>query len=157
MVSFISRQPKLPGYRPLTPALDSNRSPYTSIDLHLVHPSVFHEPCLQGKCSRNQDPAVDYFYSAAKRRSRGALWPIFAPALIGRFFMREFATSSQESGPNRNSSSIGHNTWPNNSPSSATASRSLPAKVRQHKTRGAASGGGFSTGWAVIQPLDALL
>jgi thymidylate synthase len=25
---------------------------------------------------------VDYFYSAAKRRSRGALWPIFAPALI---------------------------------------------------------------------------
>jgi non-heme chloroperoxidase len=25
---------------------------------------------------------MDYFYSAAKHRSRGALWPIFAPALI---------------------------------------------------------------------------
>ncbi len=25
---------------------------------------------------------MDYFYSAAKLRSRGALWPIFAPALI---------------------------------------------------------------------------
>lgn len=25
---------------------------------------------------------MDYFYSAAKPRSRGALWPIFAPALI---------------------------------------------------------------------------
>ncbi len=34
--------------------------------------------------SRNQVPAVDYFYSAAKHRSRGALWPIFAPALIHR-------------------------------------------------------------------------
>ena len=32
--------------------------------------------------SRNQVPAVDYFYSAAKHRSRGALWPIFAPALV---------------------------------------------------------------------------
>ena len=27
---------------------------------------------------------MDYFYSAAKHRSRGALWPIFAPALIPR-------------------------------------------------------------------------
>ena len=27
---------------------------------------------------------MDYFYSAAKHRSRGALWPIFAPALIHR-------------------------------------------------------------------------
>jgi hypothetical protein len=26
---------------------------------------------------------VAYFYSAAERRSRGALWPSFAPALIG--------------------------------------------------------------------------
>jgi hypothetical protein len=25
---------------------------------------------------------VDYFYSAAEHRSRGALWPIFTPALI---------------------------------------------------------------------------
>jgi hypothetical protein len=25
---------------------------------------------------------VAYFYSAAERRSRGALWPSFAPALI---------------------------------------------------------------------------
>ena len=30
----------------------------------------------------NQDPAVDYFYSAAKRRFRSALWSIFAPALM---------------------------------------------------------------------------
>jgi len=35
----ISRKPKLPGYRPLTLALDSNRSPYTSVNLHLEHPS----------------------------------------------------------------------------------------------------------------------
>jgi hypothetical protein len=28
-----------------------------------------------------RNPA-DYFYSAAEHRSRGALWPIFAPALI---------------------------------------------------------------------------
>jgi hypothetical protein len=48
---------------------------------------VFHEPCLQGKRSRNQVPAVDYFYSAAKRRSRGALWSIFAPALIDNHLM----------------------------------------------------------------------
>jgi hypothetical protein len=27
---------------------------------------------------------VAYFYSAAERRSRGALWPSFAPALITR-------------------------------------------------------------------------
>jgi len=26
---------------------------------------------------------VAYFYSAAEHRSRGALWPSFAPALIG--------------------------------------------------------------------------
>ncbi len=25
---------------------------------------------------------MDYFYSAAERRSRGVLWPIFTPALI---------------------------------------------------------------------------
>jgi hypothetical protein len=43
---------------------------------------VFHEPCLKGKCSSNQVPAVDYFYSAAALRLRDALWPIFAPALI---------------------------------------------------------------------------
>jgi len=35
----ISRKPKLPGYRPLTPAFDSNRSPNTSVNLHLEHPS----------------------------------------------------------------------------------------------------------------------
>jgi hypothetical protein len=28
------------------------------------------------------NPAVDYFYSAATRRSRGVLWPIFTPARI---------------------------------------------------------------------------
>jgi malonate decarboxylase gamma subunit len=45
--------------------------------------------------SRNQVPAVDYFYSAAKRRSCGALWPIFAPALIlvaGHAFSGGFLT-----------------------------------------------------------------
>jgi hypothetical protein len=31
--------------------------------------------------SQNQNPA-DYFYSAATRRSRGVLWPIFTPARI---------------------------------------------------------------------------
>jgi hypothetical protein len=34
-----ARQSKLPRYRPLTPALHQNRSPYTPIDLHWVHPS----------------------------------------------------------------------------------------------------------------------
>ncbi len=29
---------------------------------------------------------MDYFYSAAKPRSHGALWPIFAPALITVFY-----------------------------------------------------------------------
>ena len=28
---------------------------------------------------------MDYFYSAAELRSSGALWPIFAPALIARW------------------------------------------------------------------------
>jgi hypothetical protein len=45
-------------------------------------PPVFHEPCHQSNSSRNQDPAVANFYSAAERRSRGALWPSFAPARI---------------------------------------------------------------------------
>jgi hypothetical protein len=35
----LSRKPKLLGYRSLTPALNTNRSPYTSINLHLEHPS----------------------------------------------------------------------------------------------------------------------
>jgi hypothetical protein len=43
---------------------------------------VSHKPTLPGNGSRNKDPAVDYFYSAAKHRSRGVLWSIFAPALI---------------------------------------------------------------------------
>ena len=43
---------------------------------------MFHEPCHQRNRSRNQDPAVDYFYSAAEHRSRGALWSSFAPARI---------------------------------------------------------------------------
>src|ERR1039458_1373759 len=45
-------------------------------------PPVSHEPCLQGNSSRKQDPAVANFYSAAAPRSRGALWPSFAPARI---------------------------------------------------------------------------
>jgi hypothetical protein len=40
-----------------------------------------------------QDPAVAYFYSARAHRSRGALWPSFAPALIGEL------RSSEHSGP----------------------------------------------------------
>ena len=43
---------------------------------------MFHEPRHLGNSSRKQDPAVDYFYSAAVRRSRGALWPSFALARI---------------------------------------------------------------------------
>ena len=43
---------------------------------------MFHEPCQQGNSSRKQDPAVDYFYSAAEHRSRGALWLGFALARI---------------------------------------------------------------------------
>ena len=43
---------------------------------------MFHKPCHQGNSSRNQDPAVDYFYSAAKLCKSGALWHGFAPALI---------------------------------------------------------------------------
>src|ERR1019366_3588617 len=35
----LSRKTKLPGYRSLTPALDTNRTPYTPVYLHLEHPS----------------------------------------------------------------------------------------------------------------------
>ena len=35
----LPRQPKLPGYRSLTPALYTNRLPYTPVYLHLEHPS----------------------------------------------------------------------------------------------------------------------
>jgi hypothetical protein len=35
----LSRQPKLPGYRTLTPALDTNRPTHTPVYLHLEHPS----------------------------------------------------------------------------------------------------------------------
>ena len=35
----LSRQPELPGYRTLAPALDTNRPPYSTVDLHLEHPS----------------------------------------------------------------------------------------------------------------------
>src|ERR1035437_9002110 len=51
-------------------------------------PPVSHKPPLPGNGSRNKDPAVDYFYSAAKHRSRGVLLSIFAPALIRiRYFL----------------------------------------------------------------------
>ncbi len=40
------------------------------------------KPSHPGNSSRNEDPAVDYFYSAAMHRSRGVLWPSFAPARI---------------------------------------------------------------------------
>jgi hypothetical protein len=35
----LSRKSKLPGYRSLTPALNTNRTPYTPVYLHLEHPS----------------------------------------------------------------------------------------------------------------------
>ncbi len=35
----LPRQPKIPGYRSLTPALNTNRTPYTPVYLHLEHPS----------------------------------------------------------------------------------------------------------------------
>jgi hypothetical protein len=35
----LSLQPELPGYRTLTPALDTNRLPNTTVGLHLEHPS----------------------------------------------------------------------------------------------------------------------
>jgi len=44
---------------------------------------------------------VDYFYSAAMRRSRGALWPSFAPALIG---LGIYAVAALTSLPNRHHS-----------------------------------------------------
>jgi hypothetical protein len=43
---------------------------------------VSHETCRKSNSSWNQDPAVAYFYSAAKHRFRGVLWSIFALALI---------------------------------------------------------------------------
>jgi hypothetical protein len=82
-VGQFRRANSLPGYRPLTPALNTNRPPHTPVYLHLVHPSGVPWTTLPMQhSSRNQDPAVDYFYSAAKHRSRGVLWPIFTPALI---------------------------------------------------------------------------
>jgi hypothetical protein len=39
LVHRLSRQPKLPSHRTLAPALDTNRSPYTSVNLYLEHPS----------------------------------------------------------------------------------------------------------------------
>ena len=35
----LSRQPEIPGYRTLTPAFHANRSPNTTVYLHLEHPS----------------------------------------------------------------------------------------------------------------------
>jgi protein ImuB len=40
---------------------------------------------------------VDYFYSAAKHRSRGVLWPIFTPALIA-YVVRDAAGPVRVSG-----------------------------------------------------------
>jgi hypothetical protein len=49
-------------------------------------PPVSHETCRKSNSSWNQDPAVAYFYSAAKHRFRGVLWSIFALALIAVLF-----------------------------------------------------------------------
>ena len=54
-----------------------------------------HGPCIEGKRPQNQDPAVDCFYSAAKRRSRRVLWSIFALALTPA---EELATLIHETG-----------------------------------------------------------
>ena|ERR1035438_4093402 len=74
-------QSKIPRYRPLTSALYQNRSPYTPVDLHLVHPSgVPRSRYLRQARRETKNPAV-YFYSATPRRSRGVVWPSIAPAL----------------------------------------------------------------------------
>jgi hypothetical protein len=39
---------------------------------------------------------VDYFYSAAERRARGAPWPSFAPALIPTLVTVRFAIKNGE-------------------------------------------------------------
>jgi hypothetical protein len=44
-------------------------------------PPVCHRVADQGNSPQNQSPAVDPFYTATKRRSRGALRSIFAQAL----------------------------------------------------------------------------
>jgi hypothetical protein len=62
---------------------------------------VSHEPCLKGKRPQDQDPAVDFFYSAAKRRSRGVLWSIFALALIIFVERIREAAESHESHPGK--------------------------------------------------------
>ena len=49
-------QSKLPRYRPLTPAFSKNRSPYTPVDLHLVHPSGV--PRSRPSAQRNRTTSV---------------------------------------------------------------------------------------------------
>jgi hypothetical protein len=66
----------------------------------VVSKAVFHKSPLPGNGSRNQNPAVDYFYSAAKHRSRNVRWCIFAPALISAegagFILKEIVLESEK-------------------------------------------------------------
>jgi Predicted membrane protein (DUF2339) len=56
----LPRKSKLPGYRSLTPSLDTNRTTYTTVFLHLEHPSgvpcdhVFKEIAYENKIRRRQ-------------------------------------------------------------------------------------------------------
>ena len=75
----LSRKSKLPGYRSLTPALNTNRTPYTSVYLHLEHPSGVPGTMPSRQQLTKTRSAVANFYFAAEHHSRGALWP--SPAL----------------------------------------------------------------------------
>ena len=72
---------------------------------------MFHEPCQQGNSSRKQDPAVDYFYSAAEHRSRGALCPSFAPARIGAELLFEMLSQRYERGSTLITSNLPFQEW----------------------------------------------
>ncbi len=78
----LSRKTKLPGHRTLTPALDTNSPTYTPVYLHLEHPSGVPQASPSRQMQAKPESGGAYFYSAAKHRLRGALWPIFTPALI---------------------------------------------------------------------------
>ena len=47
-----------------------------------------HESADKATAHETYTPAVDYFYSAATRRYRGALWTIFAPAFSEGIVLR---------------------------------------------------------------------
>jgi len=51
---------------------------------------ITHESADKATAHGTQTPAVDYFYTATTRRSRGALWTIFAPAFSPFDWQLEF-------------------------------------------------------------------